>query len=117
MLAALALVDGLHDEEREVLLRTSAGLGLERGAAGAIVDEIASGGRVTNLEPPTDPAEKVNRIAEHPERAERMRDELAAHPSHTDIEQCPFTLDRPEPPTDAEQEDLEQKLRTLGYID
>lgn len=59
MLAALALVDGLQDEEREVLLRTSAGLGLERGAAGEIVDEIAGGGRITNLEPPSDPRERA----------------------------------------------------------
>lgn len=59
MLAALALVDGLQSEERDVLLRISAGLGLERGVAGAIVDEIAAGGRVTNLQPPEDPRERA----------------------------------------------------------
>ncbi len=64
-----------------------------------------------------DPAEKTNRIADDPARAERMRHQLASRPSHTDIEQCPFTLDRPKPPTDAEQAELEEKLKTLGYID
>lgn len=53
----MALVDGLEDEERAVLLRSAQALGLERSAAGAILNDVAGGGRVS-VTPPSDPGER-----------------------------------------------------------
>jgi hypothetical protein len=50
----MALVDGLQDDERALLLKSAAGLGLERQAAGAILNDVAAGGSV-NVKPPSDP--------------------------------------------------------------
>lgn len=59
LLTAVALVDArLEQEEQQVLLRAAKAMGLARGAAEEIVRDMLQGGRLTNLVPPADPAER-----------------------------------------------------------
>lgn len=58
-MAGMALVDGeMQGEERELLLRSAKGLGINREQAGSIVQDIMGGGTVANLQPPSDPIER-----------------------------------------------------------
>jgi len=67
-----------------------------------------------NLE--ADPAESWNRIHDEPERAQRMRRALAMYPAEEDWKRCPADVRDIAAGTAEEQEELQERLRTLGYI-